>query len=174
MTLYQHIIPLARTPRSQTVEVPHLPTPAFRPPSMITQNSNDPVGGGHGGEDGMDVEPPPFVFGHQLLSESAVGGEIPKNSHLVTTIVQSDGLLLYVAEASFESGTSPLSNWVPIASYDVQHTGESKVAGSDSKLLGRPLDVFERLVLRRLQKRGMQVDGNTPNGIGQVVEVEMA
>ncbi|KNZ81409.1 hypothetical protein J132_00647 [Termitomyces sp. J132] len=33
-------------------------------------------------------------------------------------IIQSDGLLLYVRAASYESGTSPLSSWVPIVSYD--------------------------------------------------------
>ena len=31
-----------------------------------------------------------------------------------TARVQPDGMLLYVAEASYEPGTSPLSSWVPI------------------------------------------------------------
>ncbi|KAG5736110.1 hypothetical protein E4T56_gene6319, partial [Termitomyces sp. T112] len=50
-------------------------------------------------------------------------------------IIQSDGLLLYVRAASYESGTSPLSSWVSIVSYDgPQHES--------------PLDLFERLVSR--------------------------
>lgn len=31
--------------------------------------------------------------------------------------VRSDGLLLYVAQASYEPGTNPLSSWIPIAGY---------------------------------------------------------
>ncbi|KAH0581689.1 hypothetical protein H2248_011378 [Termitomyces sp. 'cryptogamus'] len=50
-------------------------------------------------------------------------------------IIQSDGLLLYVRAASYESGTSPLSSWVPIVSYD----GPQRES---------PLDLFERLVFR--------------------------
>lgn len=34
-----------------------------------------------------------------------------------TVEVESDGLLLYVSQASYESGTSPLSSWVPLVSY---------------------------------------------------------
>ncbi|KAG6877152.1 hypothetical protein C0992_010682 [Termitomyces sp. T32_za158] len=33
-------------------------------------------------------------------------------------IIEPDGLLLYVKAASYESGTSPLSSWIPIVSYD--------------------------------------------------------
>lgn len=31
--------------------------------------------------------------------------------------IHPDGLLLYVSQASYESGTSPLSSWVPLISY---------------------------------------------------------
>lgn len=47
--------------------------------------------------------------------------------------IEPDGLLLYVKAASYESGTSPLSSWVPIVSYD----------GPEHE---SPLDLFERLV----------------------------
>ncbi len=147
MTLYQNIIPFARTARSLTVQVPDLPTPT--PPLSSTATTPN--------QDGMDVEPPPFVFGQASTapgSADEVVVVVPRGSRLVTTIVQSDGLLLYVAEASYESGTSPLSNWVPITSYDVQQQdGESKlmVGGSDSgggagSSSSGPLDVFERSV----------------------------
>lgn len=69
----------------------------------------------------------------------------------IQTDVKSDGLLLYVAQAIYEPGTSPLSSWVPIAGpvqEDVK-AGESRLempvdqAESASR---SPLDVFERLV----------------------------
>lgn len=44
--------------------------------------------------------------------------------------VYSDGLLLYVSQASYEPGTSPLSSWVP---------GRSLTEGRES-----PLTIFER------------------------------
>jgi hypothetical protein len=45
----------------------------------------------------------------------------------VQTCIQSDGLLLYVAEASYEAGTSPLSNWIPIVGYEeTQKAGETR------------------------------------------------
>ncbi|KAF8508257.1 hypothetical protein BU17DRAFT_56833 [Hysterangium stoloniferum] len=47
-----------------------------------------------------------------------------------TAEIQPDGLLLYVSQATYESGTSPLSSWVPIESY--------------SKTQESPLAVFER------------------------------
>ena len=48
--------------------------------------------------------------------------------------VAPDGLLLYVAEASYETGASPLSSWIPI-------NAESAESLSPR---ARPLDVFER------------------------------
>lgn len=54
-----------------------------------------------------------------------------------------DGILLYVAQASYESGTSPLSVWIPSRSLNDPHAGPSAVPalhpGSES-----PLDVFDR------------------------------
>lgn len=75
------------------------------------------------------------------------------NTHPVTATIRSDGLLLYVAEASYESGTSPLSSWIPIESYEATQQDESKMGDEDSarkmskQAAGSgPLDVFERLV----------------------------
>ena len=44
--------------------------------------------------------------------------------------IQPDGLLLYVSQASYEPGTSPLSSWVPI-----------QANGDD---IESPLTLFER------------------------------
>ena len=49
--------------------------------------------------------------------------------------IQPDGLLLYVAQAIYEAGTSPLSSWVPLASPAVDGAGAETSS---------PLDVFER------------------------------
>lgn len=79
--------------------------------------------------------------------------------------IQPDGLLLYVSEASYESGTSPLSSWIPITGYekdlgkekdpeaeeeraDVSMDGEKGPSGKG----GGPLDLFQRLVKRRLER----------------------
>jgi snurportin-1 len=50
--------------------------------------------------------------------------------------IKPDGLLLYVAQAIYESGTSPLSSWVPLAS----PVTDEMVSIEKSS----PLDVFER------------------------------
>ncbi|KAF5369206.1 hypothetical protein D9757_010045 [Collybiopsis confluens] len=49
--------------------------------------------------------------------------------------ISSDGLLLYVAEASYESGISPLSNWVPLRE---ENTNSS------------PIDTFEQLLRQQI------------------------
>ncbi|KAF8918898.1 hypothetical protein CPB85DRAFT_1373579 [Mucidula mucida] len=59
--------------------------------------------------------------------------------------ISPDGLLLYVAEANYEFGTSPLSNWIPINSHVDSETMDS---ASET-----PLDKFQRLVQRRLSQR---------------------
>jgi len=78
--------------------------------------------------------------------------------------IRPDGLLLYVSEASYESGTSPLSSWIPITGYDknlgkdkdfegdeervdVSMDGEKEPSGKEG-----PLDLFQRLVKRRLER----------------------
>lgn len=48
--------------------------------------------------------------------------------------IKPDGLLLYVAPAIYEPGTSPLSSWVPLAA----------PATDESIKQSSPLDVFER------------------------------
>ncbi|KDQ22303.1 hypothetical protein PLEOSDRAFT_1109419 [Pleurotus ostreatus PC15] len=71
-------------------------------------------------------------------------------ANLVVT-VSSDGLLLYVAEATYEPGTSPLSSWIPIAYSDDD--------SMDGPTIRRPLDRFERLIMRRLEiASGAQLD----------------
>lgn len=63
-------------------------------------------------------------------------------SKTVTSQVSSDGLLLYVSQASYEEGTSPLSCWVPIK--PVTEPGDQQPKMISSPL--SPLDVFQRCV----------------------------
>jgi len=60
----------------------------------------------------------------------------------MSVALESDGLLLYVSQASYEPGTSPLSNWIPITGYIEGRDG----TGSSI----RPLDLFEQFVTHRL------------------------
>ncbi|KAJ3517511.1 hypothetical protein NLJ89_g456 [Agrocybe chaxingu] len=144
------VIPAARTVREMSICVPTAPD---------TETAS-----------GMEVEPTtstsvPFTF--QASRDGSTSTADP-SQHTVpppsfqfsgrattmTTRVQPDGLLLYVAEASYEPGTSPLSSWVPISGYE-EH-------GSIPGMEG-PLDLFQRLVQRRLAK---QIGG----GVAEEVE----
>lgn len=79
--------------------------------------------------DVMDIESPQSPPGHAPRASQAE--------------IQADGLLLYVAQAIYEPGTSPLSSWVPLA---------SPAADGASTETSSPLDVFERLVKRRIAR----------------------
>ncbi|KAI9454373.1 hypothetical protein F5148DRAFT_1229873 [Russula earlei] len=56
--------------------------------------------------------------------------------------INPDGLLLYVAQAIYEPGTSPLSSWVPLVA-----PVSDEMAGTEQL---SPLVIFERLIQRRL------------------------
>lgn len=57
-------------------------------------------------------------------------------SRITQAEIKPDGLLLYVAQAIYEPGTSPLSSWVPLAA-----PATDEMASVDQSF---PLDVFER------------------------------
>ncbi|KAF7291870.1 hypothetical protein MIND_01212300 [Mycena indigotica] len=61
----------------------------------------------------------------------------------ISTDVLSDGLLLYVSEASYEPGTSPLSSWIPLVDYNAGDNLTASASTSEG-----PLDIFLRRVLR--------------------------
>ena len=68
----------------------------------------------------------------EVDAQSIVGTGTGEVQHIEVQ-VQSEGLLLYVGQAAYEPGTSPLSTWVPIQSEGVA-----------------VLDLFERCVHRYL------------------------
>ncbi|KAE9407113.1 hypothetical protein BT96DRAFT_176875 [Gymnopus androsaceus JB14] len=50
------------------------------------------------------------------IGETTSGGDmdVDRTQSTTSTTIQPDGLLLYVSEASYEPGTSPLSSWIPL------------------------------------------------------------
>ncbi|KAJ3546342.1 hypothetical protein NM688_g5528 [Phlebia brevispora] len=65
--------------------------------------------------------------------------------------VQSDGMLLYMAHASYEPGTSPLSTWIPVRAYAEDRSDKAKQNATMNNVpVDGPLDVFERLIRCRL------------------------
>ncbi|KAF9522708.1 hypothetical protein CPB83DRAFT_911134 [Crepidotus variabilis] len=166
------ILPAARTIRAVDVVIPVAPTTLSNPISD---------------ESGMDFESAPtgtaFTFKAPILG---VDPAIPTSSQRPSPTqplsflppsegpppmthqqarIRPDGLLLYVSEASYEPGTSPLSSWVPIVGYDDQESltenhPENKEKGKQRKVQkawdphhNGPLALFQRLVSKRLTNR---------------------
>ncbi|KAF8558204.1 hypothetical protein OG21DRAFT_1494240 [Imleria badia] len=71
--------------------------------------------------------------------------------------ITSDGLLLYVSHASYEEGISPLSCWIPIR--PVTFPGEQESNDTERENNG-PLDLFQRLVHRRLTRVQQSSESN--------------
>ncbi|TEB29760.1 hypothetical protein FA13DRAFT_1689796 [Coprinellus micaceus] len=142
------IVPSARSQRSITVEIP-----VPKDPSLSTAID---LGGLN-----MDFRagvPSPATF----TFTSMIAPSIKMTPAPIT--IQPDGLLLYTAEASYEPGTSPLSSWVPITGYDPP--GAMEVQAHQ-----RPLDLFHRLVQRRLQRR-LLACARAPNDADASMDVE--
>ncbi|KAF7318250.1 hypothetical protein HMN09_00333500 [Mycena chlorophos] len=127
--LVERIIPLARSTRTIEVQVPS---------STLEQSGES----------------------HEMAIDQSTGA--PSLTTL-TTEIHPDGLLLYVSEASYEPGTSPLSSWIPLVEYEGTYAGhdadgdgvmaDSSPARTDAVPTSGPLDVFLRLVQRRLARR---------------------
>ncbi|KDQ60325.1 hypothetical protein JAAARDRAFT_191717 [Jaapia argillacea MUCL 33604] len=139
LSLSSTIISLARSSRFISIDIPA----PFSFPLSSSNSSEEPS---------MDVD-------HASSHSSLLTGKGELAS--ISCEVKPDGLLLYVAQASFEPGISPLSNWIPIIGYhdEESHPGPG-VPGHAHKQPERPLDTFERLVGRRLS--GVVGDAGTP------------
>lgn len=85
-----------------------------------------------------------MVTKRAVPSPHAAGMYRKSAADLETVPVQlrSDGLLLYVAQATYEPGTSPLSSWVPLETYS---SAKEDVEMAEVALES-PLRVFERCV----------------------------
>ncbi|KAJ3968667.1 hypothetical protein EV361DRAFT_924883 [Lentinula raphanica] len=136
-TLLNTVVPAARSTRSVRVSLP-----------MIVSTVSKTSGSGD-----MDIDTP-------TCTTTPATTPIATREHSIIP----DGLLLYVAEASYESGTSPLSNWVPLRQLSSASKMESESMEDvttesshavDTPNLDGPLDQFERLLRLRVQRQGM-------------------
>ncbi|KDR72500.1 hypothetical protein GALMADRAFT_252602 [Galerina marginata CBS 339.88] len=147
------VIPAARTWRDVNVSLP----------MTVPQTASGGTGGSDGNVRGMDIEPPlqPLPLRTFAFSSSVPTTLAPRPPpQTAQARVAPEGLLLYVAEASYEPGTSPLSSWVPICGYDVDDEahapdGRSPTSGHANGAAGAvgPLDLFQRLVRRRMARQ---------------------
>ena len=97
---------------------------------------NLPVLTGERGE--MDID---FSSPEQSLSGGL--GSINRLKEVQISL-SSDGLLLYVGEASYESGESPLSVWVPRIAVAESARDERIERDESAGMKESPLDTFER------------------------------
>lgn len=67
--------------------------------------------------------------------------------------IRSDGLLLYVGEASYESGETPLSVWIPCRPVDQRGQDNLETMLSPTSREESPLDMFERCVVDLCNRR---------------------
>ena len=100
-------------------------------------------------EGGMEVETGLSSTQPQLPSHSEIMRPLPApfkaQVPASTARVQPDGMLLYVAEASYEPGTSPLSSWVPICLDPTAHGTKVEVAAQGINFGQEgPLETFQR------------------------------
>ncbi|KAJ7033189.1 hypothetical protein C8F04DRAFT_1105436 [Mycena alexandri] len=94
----------------------------------------------------VDVEVP--VLGNDAGATESMAVDQPTAVRTTRTAeVGADGLLLYVTEACYEAGTSPLSTWIPITKYEEANTMTDPVNATDG-----PLDLFHRLVQKRITR----------------------
>ncbi|KAG0694843.1 hypothetical protein DFH29DRAFT_1083639 [Suillus ampliporus] len=91
----------------------------------------------------VQVSPLEFTL-HEMAVDGTHDSVLSRSTTSVVARVDSDGLLLYVSNASYEEGTSPLSCWIPNKAIVERPEHPSGFEGNDS-----PLDVFQRLVQRR-------------------------
>ena len=62
----------------------------------------------------------------------------------VAVAVESDGILLYVSEASYDAGSSPLSSWIPLICHTPITGNQGEGVGPQPMSGVSPMDVFER------------------------------
>ncbi|KAG8859544.1 hypothetical protein FRB96_004428 [Tulasnella sp. 330] len=180
-TLLQVVIPAARAGREVTVELPP-PVPVSIGNSGRRKRSGKGKGGKRkgsargDGDEQMSVDDQPVNAQHAVNESSA---SIPLNhvfpstpslraqlsqsktipvpealapSTTSTVVIPSDGLLLYVAQASYQPGDTPLACWVPLRHLEPTTTGRNSAESVDNPSATQslsPMDAFELLVRRR-------------------------
>ena len=136
-----YIIPFAREPRVINVDVPISSTESVLHSSQSGQSSE------------FTFQAPGSQTGSHWNLNPQINSMIHHPVAPVAASIQSDGLLLYVSEASFEPGTSPLSSWIPISDSgkekgEIDLDVEEEEERTDVNMGGEkgPLDLFQKLV----------------------------
>ena len=79
-----------------------------------------------------------------------------------------DGVLLYVAEASYEPGTSPLSSWIPIAGHDTHRYPNYSLnlfeRSSSSRLIYRRITRMHRDIRKEVE---MDIEASDEDSIAR-------
>ncbi|KDQ06332.1 hypothetical protein BOTBODRAFT_39672 [Botryobasidium botryosum FD-172 SS1] len=165
-SLIADVIPAAKALRSVPVRVPLLievptaisaaqdetPTAMSIESDGVHAEDDDDDGTGMDAEDEFGRVPADRIQFELARSKSRglglglLGNEAPLPRH--ATVVQdvpitSDGLLLYVAQASYQPGQTPLSCWVPTTTLPNEQ-------GSPTRL-----EIFEWLVRKRIERQGL-------------------
>jgi len=90
------------------------------------------------------------------LGLGLLGNEVslPQHATVVRDVpITSDGLLLYVAQASYQPGQTPLSCWVPTTTLPNEQ-------GSPTRL-----EIFERLVRKRIERQDLAAGAEADGGM---------
>ncbi|KIO33772.1 hypothetical protein M407DRAFT_229640 [Tulasnella calospora MUT 4182] len=177
----QTLIPAARSTRQLSIQVPipKPPPPPKRPRAKgkgkaKEQNANasmdveardaEPV------EETMEMEAnaelqdeygrdSPAVMARYLQSKRVPTPPMPKTRADTASFV-SDGILLYVSQASYQPGETPLACWIPAEPLPVQGQAVEAVPAGP---VPSPLDIFQNLIYRRCVKAKDALGGNGTN-----------
>ncbi|KAG9033531.1 hypothetical protein FRB95_014710 [Tulasnella sp. JGI-2019a] len=188
-TLLQVIIPAARVDREVTIDLPTTPSPSLdrkipvgeknrrksgkrrsNPQGTVddqmavdneivsAQHASQPV---NGTVAFLPIKGTPTPADQVLAAPPA---QLPPTS--TTVAIPSDGLLLYVAQASYQPGETPLACWAPLRHPEPTPKTEDLVSSEPLAQLpssSSPIDTFELLVKRRYDAA---VIAATTNGAG--------
>ncbi|KAG8954900.1 hypothetical protein FRC04_010384 [Tulasnella sp. 424] len=186
----QTLIPAARSARQQTVEVPiPKPPPPKRPRAKGKGKAKEQNANASMEIEAQEAEPSEETMEMEAVTTTGADGaeqdEFGRNSpatmlrylqndrvptppmpktRMDTASFVSDGMLLYVSQASYQPGETPLACWIPAEPLPVQdQPADAAPAGP----VPSPLDVFQSLIYRRCVKAKDALEGNgasLPNG----------
>ncbi|KAG8910670.1 hypothetical protein FRC00_007759 [Tulasnella sp. 408] len=182
----QTLIPAARSTRQLSIQVPipKPPPPPKRPRVKgkgkgKEQNANASMEveaqDGEPVEETMDMEASaelqdefgrdsPAVMSRYLQSKRVPTPPMPKTRAETASFV-SDGILLYVSQASYQPGETPLACWIPAEPLPVQ---DQAIEAAPAGPVPSPLDIFQSLIYRRCVKAKDTLEGNGASNAGVI------
>ena len=130
-TLLHDVIPRVRRPTGIKVRIPTLPGAGLGVPSPVAEEVTSITPDTIDAEMQVDIPSPTIIFKPQTPPSPLQDVDAP---------VIHDGVLLYLTEAAYTSGTGPLSAWIPLRSYGNPGGGKE----DDVMMETSPIDLFER------------------------------